>query len=192
MLLQKYFRNNHIEKKKTRNNGELPKYLVKNAHEAIIDRDTFQKVQELIAKRQSEYSHIGSKNRYPLSGMIQCRCCGKNYQRKVFKQGSAWICATYATRGKKYCPTAKQIPEDILYDKCCEILQLDEFDTEVFQSEIESIIVPEPNVLTFVFKDGHKQTVHWLDHSRSEAWTPEMRAKASENSRKRGRKWKNK
>ena len=27
MLLQKYFRNNHIEKRKMQNNGELPKYL---------------------------------------------------------------------------------------------------------------------------------------------------------------------
>lgn len=44
MLLQKYFRNNHIEKRKMQNNGELPKYLVEDAHEAIIDRDTFQKV----------------------------------------------------------------------------------------------------------------------------------------------------
>ena len=93
------------------NNGELPKYLVEDAHEAIIDRDTFQKVQELIAQRQSKFSHTGSKKRYPLSGMIQCGCCGKNYQRKVFKQGSAWICATFARRGKKYCPAAKQIPE---------------------------------------------------------------------------------
>ena len=41
------------------------------------------KVQELIAQRQSKFSHTGSKNRYPLSGMIQCGCCGKNYQRKV-------------------------------------------------------------------------------------------------------------
>lgn len=51
-------------------------------------------------------------------------------------------------------------PEDILYDKCCEVLQLDEFDNEIFQSEIEQISVPKPNVLTFIFKDGHKQTVH--------------------------------
>ena len=75
MLLQKYFRNNHIEKRKMQNNGELPKYLVEDAHEAIIDRDTFQKVQELIAQRQSKFSHTGSKKRYPLSGMIQCGCC---------------------------------------------------------------------------------------------------------------------
>lgn len=84
MLLQKYFRNNHIEKKKTKNNGELPKYLVENAHEAIIDRNTFQKVQELIAQRQSEYSHAGSKNRFPLSGMILCDCCGKIISEKCF------------------------------------------------------------------------------------------------------------
>lgn len=97
-------------------------------------------------------------------------------------------CRLLRIRGKKYCSTSKQIPEDILYEKCCEVLQLDEFDNEIFQSEIKQIIVPEPNVLTFMFQDGHEQTVHWQDHSRSESWTPEKRAKASENSRKRGKK----
>ena len=99
-----------------------------------------------------------------------------------------WICQTYNTRGKKYCPDSKQIPEDILYDKCCEVLEIDEFDTEIFQCEIKQIIVPEPNLLTFIFKDGREQTVHWQDHSRSEAWTPEKRVKAAEHSKKRWKK----
>ena len=64
------------------------------------------------------------------------------------------------------------------------MLQLDEFDDDVFQAEIESITVPKPNVLTFLFRDGHKQTAHWEDHSRSEAWTAEKRAKAAEHGKK--------
>ena len=91
-----------------------------------------------------------------------------------------WICWTYNARGKTFCPESKQIPEDILYDKVCEVLQLDEFDNEVFQSEIEDILEPKPNALTFIFLDGHEQTVHWEDHSRSEAWTAEKRSQAAE------------
>ena len=68
---------------------------------------------------------------------------------------------------------------NILYDKACEVLQLDEFDNEVFQAEIESISVSKANALTFIFMDGHEQTVHWEDHSRSETWTAEKRAKAA-------------
>lgn len=109
MLLQKYYRNNHIEKIKTKNHGELPQYLVEDSHEAIIDIDTFQSVQEMLKQREQQYSHEGNMKRYPLSGMIQCGYCGKNYQRKMYPQGGTWICATFLRRGKKYCPKAKQL-----------------------------------------------------------------------------------
>ncbi len=188
ILFQKSFRENHITKRKIYNSGQLPQYYVEDAHEPIIDKESFLTVQKLLKENQRFTPSVPTTNTYPLTGMIHCGCCGKYYRRKVQPYRVTWICWTYNTRGKKCCPTSKQIPEDILYDKCCEILLLDEFDTEIFQDEIKQIIVPEPNVLTFVFKDGHKQTVHWLDHSRSEAWTPEMRAKAAEQSRKRGKK----
>lgn len=184
MLLQKYFRNNHIEKRKMRNNGELPKYLVENAHEAIIDRDTFQKVQELIVKRQSVFSHTGSKNRSHLSGLILCGCCGKNYQRKVFRQGAAWLCATFARRGKKYCPTAKQIPENILQSVLCDVLELEKYDGDAVLKYIRQIIVPEPNELIFIFHNGEQVQKHWDNLSRSESWTDEMKQKAKERSLK--------
>ena len=188
LLLQKTFRENHITKKKIENSGQLPQFYVEEAHEPIIDRKTFQAVQELLIEQQKFTPSNPTTEVYPLTGMIKCGCCGKYYRRKIQPYRMTWRCSTYNTRGKKYCPTSKQIPEDILYDKCCEVLEIDEFDTEIFQSEIKQIIVPEPNVLTFIFQDGHEQTVCWQDHSRSESWTPEKRAKASENSRKRGKK----
>ena len=46
LLLQKTFRENHITKRKIFNNGELPKYLAEESHEAIVDEKTFQAVQE--------------------------------------------------------------------------------------------------------------------------------------------------
>ena len=41
-LLQKRYRNNHIEKRLMTNNGELPKYYVQGTHEGIIDPLTFE------------------------------------------------------------------------------------------------------------------------------------------------------
>lgn len=180
ILFQKSFRENHITKRKIENKGQLPQYYAEEAHEAIIDKETFLLVQELLKAKQDYFTPDKPTNvTYPFTGMLRCGCCGKYYRRKVQKYRTLWICWTYNARGKKFCPESKQIPEDILYDKVCEVLQLDEFDNEVFQSEIENILVLKPNVLTFLFKDGHKQTVHWLDHSRSEAWTAEKRAKAA-------------
>ena len=189
ILFQKSFRENHITKRKIENKGQLPQYYAEETHEAIIDKETFLRVQELLKAKQDYFTPDKPTNvTYPFTGMIHCGCCGKYYRRKVQKYRTLWICWTYNARGKKFCSKSKQIPEDILYDKACEVLQLDEFDNEVFQSEIENILVSKPNVLTFLFKDGHEQTVRWLDHSRTEAWTPEMRKKAAEHSKKRGKK----
>ena len=190
ILFQKSFRENHITKRKIENKGQLPQYYAEETHEPIINKETFLAVQELLKENQRFTPASPTTNTYPLTGMIHCDCCGKYYRRKVQKYRVTWICWTYDARGKKFCPESKQIPEDILYDKVCEVLQLDEFDNEVFQSEIENILVLKPNVLTFLFKDGHEQTVRWLDHSRTEAWTPEMRKKAAEHSKKRGKKCK--
>lgn len=165
MLLQKYYRNNHIEKKKTRNNGELQQILVEESHEPIIDRETFDTAQRILADRHKQYSHDGATNRYLLSGMIRCGCCGKNYQRKMYSQGAVWMCATYLRRGKKYCPDSRQISEKILFQLIADM-------------EVTQIDVPEPNELIFTLADGRKIQKRWENPSRSESWTPEMKEKA--------------
>lgn len=80
-------------------------------------------------------------NTYPLTGMS----CGKYYRRNVQKYRTLWICWTYNARGKKFCPESKHIPEDTLYDKVCEVLEIYEFDAEVFQAEIKNILVSKAN-----------------------------------------------
>ncbi|MDE5763870.1 MAG: zinc ribbon domain-containing protein [Ruminococcus sp.] len=121
---------------------------------------------------------------YPFTGKIQCGCCDKNYRRKTTTTGIVWICATYNTKGKKYCPTAKQIPENTLISVCCEVLEISEWDEDIFEQKIERILIPAPNELTFVFRDGHEISEQWKDRSRSESWTDEMRKATGERSKK--------
>ncbi len=188
LLLQKSFRNNHIEKKKTANCGELPQYFAEDAHEPIIEKSMFFAVQKRLQERKERFAPTKSTAvAYPFTGKIQCQCCGKNYRRKTTPTGIVWCCATYNTRGKKYCPKSKMIPENTLISVTCEILGIPEFDAEIFESQIEKILVPEPNKLTFIFTDGQQISAHWQDRSRSESWTDEMRAKVGEQSRKRGK-----
>ena len=52
-LLQKTFITDCISKKVRKNNGERPMYYVEKHHEAIVDRELFQRVQEEIARRSS-------------------------------------------------------------------------------------------------------------------------------------------
>ena len=46
VLLQKKYIKDHLEKKTLKNDGALPQFYVTNHHKAIIDRDTFQMVQD--------------------------------------------------------------------------------------------------------------------------------------------------
>lgn len=183
LLLQKQFRKNHITKKCIKNIGQLPQYYVEEAHEPIIDFETFNAVQKRLALQKRYAPKSDNTSRYPFSGMIHCKCCGKYYRRKTTRTGIVWICHTYNTKGKAYCPTAKQIPENTLFETCCKILSINEFDEYTFKSKITSIIVPEPNKLTFIFYDGHKVDTVWYDRSRSESWTDEMRQNTGERSR---------
>lgn len=178
MILQKYYRENHLTKRKMRNNGELTRYLVQKSHPAIIDKETFDAVQAEMKRRSEEHPESAKKVIYPLTGMIRCGCCGKNYQRKIFKTGAYWLCATFARRGKKHCPTAKQIPEEKLFAACASVLDVPTFDETAFKKQVDHITVPAPNVLIFVKHDGTQVEVTWQDRSRSESWTPKMREKA--------------
>ncbi len=185
MLLQKSFRENHITKRKVRNVGQLPQYYVEESHEPIIEPEIFELVQGLIKKRSDKFTGTKTTTSYPFTGKIQCGCCGKNYRRKTTATGIVWICSTYNTKGKKYCPTAKQIPENTLYSVCCEVLGIDEFDEDTFKEKIQQIIIPAPNKIAFVFHSGDTKTVEWQDRSRSESWTAEMRLQAGKISKER-------
>lgn len=170
LLLQKTYRENHITKKTCINSGQLPKYLAENTHEAIIDIETFEKVQSEIKRRVQKYnrSYDGNKT-YPFTGLLKCDNCGKHYRRKITKTQAVWMCAGYLTLGKEYCPS-KQIPETVLEDQVQAVT--DDITT------IKEIIVADKNTLHFVMKDGRTITRKWKDRSRSESWTPEMREAA--------------
>lgn len=80
-------------------------------------------------------------------------------------------------RGKKYC-SSKQIPEDILINKICEVLNLKEFDEKVFLSKVKYIKVENNNLLTIYQHDNACFSTVWQDKSRALSWTPEMREMA--------------
>ena len=76
-------------------------YLVEGNHEAIIDKDTFERTQAEIARRAGRY-HPSTEPApvYPFTGMIRCGICGAAYRRKINGAGTkyarpVWICDTY-------------------------------------------------------------------------------------------------
>ena len=186
LLLQKTFRTDHLTKQMRINHGELPMYHVQDAHEPIIDRVTFDTVQQELARR-AESIQVKPGSATAFTGKIRCGICGKNYRRKTTHTGIVWVCATYNTKGKKYC-VSKQIPEETLQTVAAEVLGCEGFDQDAFAERIAFITALPNNALEFTFADGHTEKVTWQDRSRSESWTAEMRQDAAEKTRKRSEK----
>ncbi len=176
-ILQKRYVNNHIDKKIVANNGELPKYYSEGTHEAIIDKDTFEKAQEVVRRVREKHSGRKPRGNHPFSGMITCGICGSHFKRITCHGSVAWNCRTYQEEGRLKC-AAKRIPESVLEETAAGVLGLDTFDADAFKAQIERIDVPGANRLIFVFKDGHTEERTWKDRSRAESWTPEMREAA--------------
>jgi hypothetical protein len=184
MCLQKGFVADHITKRQKPNKGELPMFYVEGNHEAIIDKATFEAVQEEMAKRAAKANHPRTRTFSEFSGVIRCGRCGANFRKKVNAIGTkyakvTWACATYTYRGKHEC-AAKRIPEDILKEKCAEVLGIAEYDAEAFKARVASITIPEDGLLVFEFNDRTQMTVIWENRSRRDSWTDEMKQAARE------------
>lgn len=87
---QRFFVENPISHKLLKNRGQKPMYYVSNHHKGIIDRETFDKVQQIYQSRSKkikngqEYCEKYSL-RYTFSSMIYCQNCGKTFVRRYTK-----------------------------------------------------------------------------------------------------------
>ena len=68
-LLQKTFINNHLEKKRLPNQGELTQYYVTETHPALIDSQTFETVQQRLADLAEKNSGRTGRQTSELSGI---------------------------------------------------------------------------------------------------------------------------
>lgn len=104
LLQKKYVTRNYLTHKKEPNNGFEDKIYIKNHHEAIIDRRTWERTQEEIERRRVSAERRGKySNRYWCSGKILCSRCGSRYVIRRQKHGDsiyvAWACRERVQHG---------------------------------------------------------------------------------------------
>lgn len=187
LLLQKTFRADHLTKKKKRNHGELPQYYVGENHEAIIDQETFDRVQAEMKRRAELYDYGNSpKDRHPLSSKVTCGVCGKRFTRKFANTKGKipiWICKTYLSKTKLACPS-RRITEKVLFPILAEALGVPEEAILDEASRIQEITV-YPDGRLMIHMDNDSIERHWENPARALGWTKEMRLKAAERDRLR-------
>ena len=76
-------------------------YIVENTHEAIIDRDTFDKVQRLLLRDTRTAPQ--KKQIYLFSGFLRCADCGKAMTRSKVGGTFYYYCRTYKDQSKSAC-----------------------------------------------------------------------------------------
>lgn len=136
VIYQKTYRTDPISKHVVINRGQKDKYLISNNHPAIIDRDTFMRVQTEIARRRNKRktsdlttTELGKySGKYALSEIMYCGECGSPYKRKTWSQKGYekkiyWRCQSKIEHGNKYCKKAKGIEEKLLHAAICRALQ---------------------------------------------------------------------
>ena len=102
---------------KIRKHKKIPRkdwIIVENTHEPIIDKDTYNTVQELL--NQKAYGKTEKKTEHLLSGLLVCGDCGQNitYRRKLRKGKKVFItiCSSYSRFAK--CTTHSVLEKDII------------------------------------------------------------------------------
>ena len=113
-LLQKTYTPDFLTKKQVPNHGEVPQYYVENNHEAIIEPEVFDRVQDMIRQR----GYCGGYSGVTIfSSRIRCGECGGWYGSKVWHSTDKyrrviWQCNA-KFKQKKHCRTPHLTEDEI-------------------------------------------------------------------------------
>jgi len=152
-------------------------FIFKEHHPAIIDKTTFDLIQNIKEKRvKNDYrgnrgQWISSDIPNPFGNCLFCKDCGKKLTPVKRKTQKYYICTTYNTKGKRYCSKAHLIKEsdlmeDILtYLKMCRTtfyktiatydmkdLKTDQITIEKCRSDLKSSITEQKEQLKVLLK----------------------------------------
>ncbi len=107
-LLQKTYTPDYLTHKTRKNEGEMPQYLVRDHHPAIISRDQFERVQKIRQGNAARYGNGGKRTDRPFSGRLICAHCGRAYNIRNASHYPIWFCPTSAlNNGKAVCHAEK-------------------------------------------------------------------------------------
>lgn len=151
ILRQKCYMADPITKMKVKNCGELPQYYMADCHEAIIDRETYEKVKAEMERRAGLINPT-----YPFTGKIKCGVCGQNFtRRKGITKGKeyvSWFCRAKKEVGMSC--TSENFNEDELKRICAEVMETETFDEADFERRVKEMEVLKNGDIEFRFVGG--------------------------------------
>ena len=126
LLMQKTFTENCLTKKVKKNRGELPKYLIRDNHPAIVTHATFKMAQMEMARRGSVRKKTDSgiteqgkySGKFALTDILVCGECGSPYRRKTYSRNGenkrVWRCLSRLEHGTEFCSDSITVDDETL------------------------------------------------------------------------------
>ena len=157
-LFQKTYRPSLFSDRAVKNDGALKKYYIEDVLPRILEPDTFDRIQEELAKRgakrptsekaKTPFGRYSGK--YALSTLVVCGKCGALYRRVTwYRKGEKqimWRCGTRLD-GKSNCPDSPTLEENKLQSAVMEAISKQYIHKdkalEVTMQSIRSVLTPE-------------------------------------------------
>ena len=100
------------------------RYYIENTHEAIISQEAFDEAQQVRGSRKNAKMVGRTQPQHEFTGMIECGCCGKHFNRKMNATGlkwsaPVWTCYTQTKFTVAACDNSR-IKENVLHEKFIE------------------------------------------------------------------------
>ena len=154
--LQKQHPKNYLTKKPDKSEP-YQSYYLKDDHEAIVEPEVWDAVQERIKQNMNlmeAVGHLGGRPHF-LYGKVFCADCGSPMTRRTFTgykgvKYKAWVCRDRNLGRKGNGCQMRIIREGDLLDAICCELNWDQFDKEKFNESIRMVLISEKGVsITF-------------------------------------------
>lgn len=156
LIQKKTYTPDYLTHEKKYNRGQEKLVVLQDHHEAIIDRKTWEAVQqELKRRRRNAAPDRKGGHHYPLSGKLRCGTCGSSFlaRKKRDKTGAVyrvWRCGKAVQEGARLykdaagtargCPVGRQLREDRALELLRQALQSIQIDREKVAARLTEIV----------------------------------------------------
>ncbi len=111
-LFQKTFTPCALPFKNQRNKGEVDQYYITNTHQAILDKELFCAVQEMLKQNSKKHAKKAKPHKHRFSSKIYCGSCGWLYKQRIQNGITYWVCSKDGVAGNR-CSTVPLIEDTI-------------------------------------------------------------------------------
>lgn len=136
-IYQKNYTPDVLPLKKVRNYGQVEKYYVSNTHEAVLDKDVFNAVQDMLKQNSETRKSAPQKNKF--TGIIYCGDCGRAFKKHIQNGTPYWVCSKNGVAGQR-CSTHPLSEEVIERTFCYFYNKLKQHKDELLKSTLTRLI----------------------------------------------------